>query len=510
MNVLTTMTGSFNGCGLGWSLCSLDFNGDGIKDLVALEKNWNPDCVMDYTNRMFGRINFYWGRTNFNNTISASIPGTYQRQYGLGRIFNAGDVNGDGIEDLGYWGSESQLRKVLIFFGRQQPSPTPDRVYNYPNNQYMLINKVYPLGDINNDGYAEIGVSVIHSDNTASILVMAGVTGNAITLLHPVGTDVVSSINGIGDVNNDGIDDYHIMNPLTEHDNSQQRLSVHFGGNSFPIGDSLVISPNANSLIFFHACPLGDVNGDGIADFSSFMNSSGNRIWYGSSNLSPQWNIMLPAISTGDTDNYTFVHGDLNNDGYEDLIAANYMYAGQDGRAYVWMGGNNFNNTLDLTLYAPPGVSEKFGWAKAAGDFNNDGFCDVAISQPISDSGPETAQGRIHVYAGNAQLADTTVSNEDFTIPNPETGLKVTIFPNPCQTANNNITFRVGGLLKNEVGSIEIYNIKGQKVFQSMDVTLSAKSSFSTIQLRNMPSGLYLCHIRAAGKVIVKQLSIVR
>jgi len=67
-----------------------------------------------------------------------------------------------------------------------------------------------------------------------------------------------------------------------------------------------------------------------------------------------------------------------------------------------------------------------------------------------------------------------------------------------------------GGLLKNEVGSIEIYNIKGQKVFQSMDIKLSAKSSLNTIQLSKMPSGVYLCHIRAAGKVIVKQLSIVR
>jgi hypothetical protein len=495
MNVLTTMTGSFNGCGLGWSLASLDFNGDGIKDLVALEKNWNPNGTLDFTNGMFGRINFYWGRSNFDNTISANIPGTYQLQYGLGWIFNAGDVNGDGIEDLGYWGSENQLWKILIFYGRQQPNPTPDREYIYPNSQYYGLTRVYPLGDVDNDGYDDLGVSLKISNSANSIRAINGAS-NAVYDLYTVGGSIGSSINGIGDVNNDGIDDYHFVFPYYPFDSSQNRLSVHFGSSLFPVVDSLILITNTNSVINHEASPLGDINGDGIVDFASYMNASGIRIWYGSQNLTSQWNIIFPTMITSETDGYAIVHGDLNNDGFEDLISSNYLYAGQDGRAYVWMGGSNFNNTLDLTLYAPPGVAEKFGWAKAAGDFNNDGFCDAAISQPISDSGPETAQGRIHVYAGNAQLADTTVSNDDITIPVQDEALwKISVYPNPIRRGKIrlNICFDGEGYSKIE-GNLNavIYNIKGQEI-DSYKIPMSDVRRKSWAHaLKNYPVGEYL------------------
>jgi hypothetical protein len=512
MNVLTTMTGSFNGCGLGWSLASLDFNGDGIKDLVALEKNWNPNGTLDFTNGMFGRINFYWGRPNFDNSICATILGTYQRQFGLGKIFNAGDVNGDGVEDLVYWGSEDQLYKILIFYGRQQPSPTPDRQYSFPSSQYLGLMKVYPLGDINSDGFTELGITVKISNNISTIRVIDGYSGSISNLYNPVGAGVVCSINGIGDVNSDGVDDYHIINPLIEYDNSQKRLSVYYGSNSFPIVDSLVICYNTNSVITEHACPLGDINGDGIADFVSFMNSSGVRIWYGNQNLTPQWDIMLPPLITGGSDGYAIVHGDLNNDGYEDLISSNYLYAGQDGRAYVWMGGSNFNNTLDLTLYAPPGVAEKFGWAKAAGDFNNDGFCDVAISQPISDSGPETAQGRIHVYAGNAQLADTTVSSEDHILPEPDTAVwDIMVFPNPIKKnlTKINIDFIGSGYKNLSNIKVSIYNIKGQCIAKYKLTDSELESGKWSGDIKHIQSGNYILSINTKSRnLITKTISI--
>jgi hypothetical protein len=60
MDLITTITGDFGGASLGWGLASLDFNGDGIKDLAVLEKAWNPSGIYDF-NHFIGRIYFYWG-----------------------------------------------------------------------------------------------------------------------------------------------------------------------------------------------------------------------------------------------------------------------------------------------------------------------------------------------------------------------------------------------------------------------------------------------------------------
>jgi len=511
MAVLATMTGSFNGCGLGWSLASLDFNGDGITDLVGLEKNWNPDGVMDFTNRMYGRINFYWGRSDFDNSINATIPGTYQRQYGLGWIFNAGDVNGDGIEDLGYWGSEEQLWKILIFYGRQQPSPIPDREYIYSNSQYFGLTRVYPLGDVNDDGYDDLGVSIKISNSQNSIRMIDGLS-NTFYALYTVGGGVGSSINGIGDINNDGVDDYHFVYPYYPFDNAQNRLSVHYGSSAFPVCDSLIICPNTYSVIDHEACPLGDINGDGMSDFASFINSSGIRIWFGSQNLTSQWNIILPSIISSESDGYAIVHGDLNNDGYDDLISSDYLYAGYDGRAYVWMGGSNFNSNLDLTLYAPPGVAEKFGWGKAAGDFNNDGFCDAAISQPISDSGPETASGRIHVYAGNAQLADTTVSNEEHVEPVLGSDeWEIMVFPNPVEKNLTNININFVGSGYRSINNLQviIYNIKGQRIVKYRVNDSETKSGKWSGNLKHAQFGNYIISIQTKSRTLItKSISI--
>jgi hypothetical protein len=98
------------------------------------------------------------------------------------------------------------------------------------------------------------------------------------------------------------------------------------------------------------------------------------------------------------------------------MISSNPNYD-SDGSAFMWLGGANMNGTYDLRFFAPQGISEKFGWDKVAGDFNNDGFCDVAISQPWADPDPLRTPGRVHVYLGNAGLTDTTVNNSDDVLP---------------------------------------------------------------------------------------------
>ncbi len=501
MPLLTTMTGEFPGAALGWSTCSIDFNGDGIKDLVALERHWNPDGVYNSSFGRFGRILFYWGGTDFDNVIDASINGEYHRQYGSGWIQNVGDVNNDGIEDLCYWGEENQLNKICIFFGRQNPLITPDFVLSMPNTTTTGIQSVFSLGDVNHDLHADMGFLFCNSDYlTASLRVLDGATLTTSILYSIISASPGSSIRGIGDVNNDGIDDYHISSPLNTNDHHTHCwLSVHYGSGSFPISDSLVISPDTNSLIVPFGCPLGDVNGDDIDDFASFINSESVKVWFGSPNLSALWDVAFPSLSYGGEVWGMFVHGDFNNDGYSDIVDSNYMYGLNDGSAYLWMGGSQFNGTMDLAFYAPPGgVGEWYGYCIATGDFNNDGYCDLAVSEPYSPSAPLWSSGNIYIYLGNSQLADTTVGVDDPVSPTTDTTYwDYCIYPNPLDKRNTRITldFFGEGYREDRDLWVELYNIKGQLLFSGLVETRNIDDGKWEFDLDNLPSGVYLTKI---------------
>ncbi len=492
MDLLTTIQGEFDGAKLGKSICSIDFNGDGVRDLVALATQWNPNGALD-TSMIYGKISFFWGSVNFDNIADFSIQGTYNKQYGMGRIINAGDINNDGIEDLCYWGSEQSQEKICIFYGRQNPVASPDVTLTFPHSTIFGWGYLFPLGDINNDNHADIGYVPLNSDyQTASLRVLDGASLTTTILSTIVWASPGSSINGIGDVNNDGIDDYHISRALVPGDNTHSSLTIYYGSGSFPNCDSLLISPDTNSLISPQACPLGDVNGDGIDDFVSFMNWSGGKVWLGSANLSSQWDFVIDDIFTT-SDGYDLVHGDFNNDGCEDFMGVNFHYAGDDGIAYVWLGGYDPNGTVDLTIPHSIGVALQFGWARAAGDFNNDGYCDVAISQPYAQSAPLATPGRIFIYLGNAQLADTTVANEDELAPQLQDQWQFTSYPNPLPAGKSLFLRYLGkGYAKPMTKNITLYNLKGQRVFQTQD---SSRRETSSISLPELPSGVYILSI---------------
>ncbi|MDD3563623.1 MAG: T9SS type A sorting domain-containing protein [Candidatus Cloacimonetes bacterium] len=508
MPLLTTMAGEFPGAALGWSTCSIDFNGDGIKDLVALERHWNPDGVYNSSFGRYGRILFYWGGTDFDNEADASINGEYHRQYGSGWIQNVGDVNNDGFEDLCYWGGESGQNKICIFYGRQNPFASPDFTLLFPASEVQQIGNLYPMGDINNDGHADIGYVLISAapHSPAKMRVLDGASLLVTDLYSVLWGGQSSSIRGIGDVNNDGIDDYHVQRTLSDTDNTHSWLSVHFGSNEFPSTDSLLISPDTNSLIVPLGCPLGDVNGDGIDDFASFINYEGVKVWFGSTDLTAQWDVALPVLSYGGYAWGVFVNGDFNNDGFGDIVTSDYIYGGRDGIAYLWMGGSQFNSTVDLVLYAPPGgVGEWYGYCMATGDFNNDGFCDLAISEPYCASGALWTSGKIHVYMGNAQLEDTTVDIDDPTAPAIDSAQwDYSIYPNPMAKdfAEINFDFYGEGYKELQELYLELFNIKGQKLFAGAIPANMIKDGKWSVNIGSLPTGVYLAKIIAGTKVI--------
>ncbi|MCA9728157.1 MAG: FG-GAP repeat protein [Candidatus Eisenbacteria bacterium] len=98
--------------------------------------------------------------------------------------------------------------------------------------------------------------------------------------------------------------------------------------------------------------------------------------------------------------------GDINGDGFDDVIVgAPYTPVNEhtNGHAYVYLGsaaGLEAFPTNDL--YGPPARPSDFGFSVAsAGDVNDDGFDDVIIGAPRYDAG-DGPMGAVFIYLGAA------------------------------------------------------------------------------------------------------------
>jgi len=510
MEMISTLTGDFDGAIFGWSIASLDFNGDGIKDLVVQEANWNPTESYDGF-QCYGRIYFYWGGNDFDNIPDFAISGSADfilAGYEC-TVHNAGDINNDGIEDLALGCKMGLYYKLLIYYGRPQPIDIPDVVFELPTSIYGPY-RIRPLGDINADGYDDIGFTTGNSQHRIIKIILGGSfqTYDLYDLLY---YDDSIMISGIGDVNGDGISDYHIKKPLYSTVLFQNILSVHFGSSNFPVLDSVVICPNTNSFIQDKGAAIGDVNGDGIGDFISYIYSEA-KVWFGGPNITTQWDTVLTEsvyTEVGEIVSY----GDFNNDGYDDIVGSGPGYGWDRGISRIWLGGYNFNGTLDLVIPSPTADLQRFGFARATGDFNNDGYCDIAISQPYDVGGILLTPGRVYVFAGNPQLLDTTYANDDNTIPVPANSLwEINIYPNPLpkNKVNLNINFLGEGYQKTTANlKAVLYNIKGQKI-ESFNIAREdiQNRNWSGV-IKNCPAGNYLIAIKDKNtNLITKQIII--
>ena len=125
----------------------------------------------------------------------------------------------------------------------------------------------------------------------------------------------------------------------------------------------------------------GDVNGDGYSDvivgergYIPEVPEELIFIWE-----DPVMNNTADVILNGETTNSYFGKsvssaGDVNGDGYSDVIVGAYRYNNDSGKAYIFLGGSVMDNNADLTMTGPAN-DKSFGWSvSAAGDVNKDGY----------------------------------------------------------------------------------------------------------------------------------------
>lgn len=211
-----------------------------------------------------------------------------------------------------------------------------------------------------------------------------------------------------GDVNADGFSDIMVGAPFNDAGGTDAgRVYIYFGNSVIDYWADVIITGNiSGGKLGYSVSSAGDVNNDGFADVIAgaiglTSNTGGANIYYGGSSMNNVADVVLPGQSAGELFGYSVAHaGDVNGDGYSDVVIGAYAWAGYAGRAYAFFGSGVMDNTVDL-IFASGDPGSAFGVSVAsAGDVNSDGFRDIIISELL---GPGS-YGKAFIYLGGQSM----------------------------------------------------------------------------------------------------------
>jgi hypothetical protein len=266
----------------------------------------------------------------------------------------------------------------------------------------------------------------------ALLLVVAGATPASAGLAATGGqaAPAPTAANVQADFNNDGFADLAVGVPGEDAGSVVDAGAVNVlyggGGRLSGVGSQLFtqVGSAAEPGDFFGvAMAAGDFNGDGYADLavgapfedaSSIIDAGAVSVLYGSAGgLGTAGGRLFTQVGSaaepGDGFGARLAAGDFNNDGYADLaVGAPYEYAGAipiAGAVSVLYGSAGGLGTAGGRLFTQIGTVEgydQFGDALATGDFNNDGFTDLAAGAPVEDVNNIGDAGAVSVLFGSA------------------------------------------------------------------------------------------------------------
>jgi len=369
-----------------------------------------------------------------------SVDGGQDDAWFAHTVAGAGDIDGDGYGDVlvgAYrWdeGEQDEGKAFLYLGGPAGLGTTPAWTAQGDQEGALQGHALASAGDVNGDGYADVLVGGFKWDDAwqeeGKAELYLGSAGGLSTT--PDWTVVGGhefawlgyAVAGAGDVNGDGYADILIGAQGYDDDVADEGAALLFLGS--PAGpaatpDSLVSPSNqADSRTGRRVASAGDVNGDGYGDVlvgTHLYDGGEGRTWLfqgspGGLVATPGWTGEANESEAGFGTSAAGV-GDVNGDGYGDVLVGAALQGDDVGHAYLYLGSaTGLSETA--TAWTPAGVSQTgqlYGYSvAAAGDTNGDGFADVAIGSLSYDGDAGADTGFVAIYLGAGTAAGLEAS----------------------------------------------------------------------------------------------------
>jgi formylmethanofuran dehydrogenase subunit C len=347
-----------------YALIADDFNSDGRADLVS--------SAMYYLSET-GRIYIFCSQNGQVNT-NVNLTGETTSNY-FGYAMTSGDFNADGKTDLAV--------------GANLYSTNTGRAYIFYN-----------------DG------SIPTTAATADVIITGETTSNYF------GASLV-----FGDFNSDGRTDLAVG--AWGYSTSTGRTYIFYNDGSIPTTAAtadVIITGETTFQYFAMAMGSGDFNADGKIDlvvgaYGYSANAGRTYIFYNDGSI-PTTAATADVFINGESSSYSgssFISGDFNADGRTDLVMGAFFYSSGLGRTYIFYNDGGIPTTAataDVIITGSGGSGGDFGYAFAAGDFNNDGRVDLAIGANDSDI---SSTGSTYIFYNDGSIP-TTAATADLII----------------------------------------------------------------------------------------------
>lgn len=345
--------------------------------------------------------------TNFEQLQSITCYGR-GGQFGYNRS-DAGDVNGDGYDDLIV--TTVGLDKAYLYLGGSIVDTVPDLVFHGQISS-RFGSSVAIVGDMNGDGFEDIVIGAFGLDDGRAFLYLGGVNVDNIADLTflpqgPNSNTFGYGVSGAGDINNDGYSDLTITDK--DYNSGRGRSYIYLGGSIINNIPEFFFEPEIYCRQFgFLVSKAGDIDNDGFDDvmFAAIPGSSIGKgmLWvlYGSSIPN---SVRSTYFYSDSASNFTSIDniGDLNGDNYEDIVAGVYSSGiylpGVIEKANIYFGRETMNTEPDIVLTGES-LGSFYGRSVAGiGDINKDGFNDVAIGAELFGG-----YGKSYIYFGGQSM----------------------------------------------------------------------------------------------------------